>query len=154
MFRHCSSKKIKYLYRHFVIFFESLSMLTESGVVLNCVDFVFRKCTQFEVRVGGTVSDQRYVVVATQSYSWLQRKGQRTNLHSLQTLLTAGLINLIHDPRLALHYYPSIRPKATKKPSKVVDNAQVEYGNTCYKLSFLERAASHLNIYHLLSGKP
>ena len=40
-------------------------MLTESGVVLNCVEFVFRKCTQFEVRVGGTVSDQRYVVVAT-----------------------------------------------------------------------------------------
>ena len=55
MFRHCSSKTIKYLYRHLVIFSESLSMLTESGVVLNCVEFVFRKCTHFEVRVGGTV---------------------------------------------------------------------------------------------------
>ena len=65
MFRHCSSKKIKYLYRHLVIFSESLSMLTESGVVLNCVEFVFRKCTQFEERVGGAVSDQRYEVVAT-----------------------------------------------------------------------------------------
>ena len=79
MFRHCSSKKIKYLYRHFVIVFESLSMLTESGVVLNCVEFVFRKCTQFEVRVGGTVSDQRYVVVATDLELFLATEKRSTH---------------------------------------------------------------------------